>query len=180
MHDTDIRLMLEVQSGNIRSFEELLAKHQKGVLNVIYRYVNNEHLAEDLAQEAFLRIYKARSSYQPQAKFTTWLYKIVTNLCLNELKRHKKTYSLDQAPDQADIKPSQPAEKTETINKVKEVIADLPPNQRMAVVLNKYQGLPYEAIAQSLGISAKAVKSLLARARANIKERLAGYVNKNK
>lgn len=190
MPDTDITLMLAVKSGDTRSFEQLLARHQKSVLNVIYRYVGDAYWAEDLTQEVFLRVYKARESYEPEAKFTTWLYKIVTNLCFKELKKKRKIYSLDHDPNNSDINPGQyiqapvsdPSEKgarDDLVPVVKQVVENLPANQRMAVVLSKYQGLGYQEIARSMGISAKAVKSLLARARTNIKERLAIYI-KNK
>lgn len=190
MHDIDITLMLGTKAGDTRSFEKLVERHQKSVLNVIYRYIGDGHLAEDLTQEVFLRVYQARKSYRPEAKFTTWLYTIVKHLCLNELKRKgRKVYSVDAYTNDSDIKPAQymqapgssPSEiieKKEIARVVKEVVAHLPPNQRMAVVLNKYEGLSYQEIGKSMGISIKAVKSLLLRARVNIKDKLSAYINK--
>jgi len=180
MDDIDITLMLGVKAGDIQCFEQLFAKHQKSVLNVIYRYVGNAHLAEDLTQETFFRVYKARESYQADAKFTTYLYRIVTNLCINELKRRKPLYSLDSSPEHTDNIPAPELHSTEDpelTQRVKAVIAGLLPNQRMAVVLNKYEKLSYQEIAERMDISVKAVKSLLARARTNIKEQLEPYIN---
>lgn len=188
MPDTDIDLMQRLKAGDTRSFEELLQRHQKRVLNVIYRYLGHATLAEDLVQEVFLRVYKARQSYKPKAKFTTWLYKITANLCLKELeKRRKKTYSLDSGTKEpaqyiqsTAASPAETMEQKEVAQVVQDALAELPPKQRMAVVLNKYQGFSYEEIAASMELSTKAIKSLLFRARTSLKERLAVYVAMDK
>jgi RNA polymerase sigma-70 factor (ECF subfamily) len=190
MEDIDIALMLSVKEDDSSSFEQLLSKHQKGVFNLVYRYVGDSFLAEDLTQEVFFRVYRARKSYTPQAKFTTWLYKIVTNVCFKALKARKRVYSLDYKPNNSDVSitqniqsspsdPSDAMEKEEVSKRVKDVIDNLPPNQRMAVILNKYEGLSYEDIGISMGIKANAVKSLMSRARENIKDKLGAYVDKN-
>jgi len=188
MEDSDITLMQRLKVGNIQSFDQLLVRHHKRVLNIIYKYIGDAVLAEDLVQEVFLRVYKARVTYQPTAKFTTWLYQIVKNLCLQKLKKGGyKVYSMDSHPHHSGIKPTEylPSpgalpleiiEQAEVAEVVKAALAVLPPNQRMALVLNKYEGLAYNEIAESMSLSFKAVKSLLSRARVSLKEKLAAYV----
>lgn len=192
IEDTDIILMQRIKSGDIQSFDKLLERHHKRVLNIVYKYIGNKQSAEDLVQEVFLRIYKSRHSYKPKAKFTTWLYEIVKNLCLQELKKKSnKTYSIEANQENPKMNhianlqnpgalPPEIIEKEEITLLIKEVIDSLPPNQRMAVVLNKYEDLSYQEIADSMAISMKAVKSLLSRARMNIKEKLLTYVDLNK
>ena len=190
MEDTDIALMQRIQSGDTESFEILFARHHRKVLNIIYRYIGNASLSEDLVQEVFLRVYKIRKSYKPTAEFTTWLYEIVKNLCLNELKKKsRKTYSLDadqenpnlnhaQYIQSPELSPAKLIEQAESVRVIKQVIARLPPNQRMAVVLNKYEALSYKEISKIMGLSTKAVKSLLLRARTNIKEMISPYLDR--
>ncbi|MFH1228115.1 MAG: RNA polymerase sigma factor [Planctomycetota bacterium] len=182
--DADAVLMQRIKSGDIGSFDELLGRHHKRVLNIVYKFIGNEQSSEGLAQEVFLRVFRAKESYKPTAKFTTWLYQIVKNLCLQQIKKKSnQTYSIDANPDNPGeyiqspgALPSEIVEKKETADRVKEAIAGLPPNQRIAIILNKYEELSYQEIADTMDISAKAVKSLLLRARVNIKEKLADYV----
>lgn len=211
MEDTDILLMQRIKSGDVQSFDELFERHHKRVLNIIYKYIGNKQSAEDLVQEVFLRVYKSRHSYKPTAKFTTWLYTIVKNLCFKEFRKSsQKIYSIEANAGNSEIKstqyffakggsvygtglreedrirqdqvtlPSEIIEKEEITRRIKEVIEGLPPKQRIAVILNKYECLSYQEIADSIGISIKAVKSLLCRARINIKDKLSAYVDINK
>lgn len=192
MEDTDILLMQRIKSGDVQSFDKLLERHHKRVLNIIYKYIGNEQSAEDLVQEVFLRVYKSRHSYKPKAKFTTWLYTIVKNLCFKEFKKSsQKIYSVESNAENSEIEsiqyfqnqvtlPPEIIEKEEITRRIKEVIDGLPPKQRIAVILNKYECLSYQEIADSIDISIKAVKSLLFRARINIKDKLSAYVDINK
>ena len=177
--------MLEFQKGNVASFEALMRKYYKRVLNFAYRFVGNSEVAEDLAQEVFIRVYKSVSSYKPQAKVQTWIFTITKNLSLNELRRKKRhMVSIDEtfvAKDN-DIKkqfedknantPRQDAENKELAQVVREAIHSLPEKQRIAVILRRYEGFSYGQIAETINCSEKAVKSLLSRAKEGLKVRL--------
>lgn len=180
--DPDVLLMLEFQKGNKASFEKLMERHYKHVLNIIYRFVGKREIAEDLTQEVFIRVYKNGSGYRATAKFQTWLYQIAKNISLNELRsRRAKDISLEETagefPDEAGLSPSEEALKGETVKVVRSAINGLPESQRLAVILRRYENLSYEDIAKTLNCSIKAVKSLLSRAKENLKEKLS-YVLK--
>lgn len=180
--------MLEFQEGNKASFEALMRKYFPRLLNFIYRYVGSREAAEDLAQEVFIRVYKSGANYQPKSKFQTWIFTIARNLSLNELRRNKyKTVSLDaplysdegemkrQVEDMKKVGPSQNMLCKEREGAVKAAINDLPESQRVAVLLRRYEQFSYEEIARTMNISAKAVKSLLSRAKENLKNKLAKW-----
>jgi RNA polymerase sigma-70 factor, ECF subfamily len=176
---TDVQLMLDVKAGDERSFELLLHKYRTPVINFLHRIVRNSAIAEDLAQEVFLRVYRARQEYAPSAKFTTWMFRIATNLALNALRdnRHRQLeISMDQpvetneseqpALEVADSTPTaeqQLVARTRT-ELIRNAINVLPEKQRAAVLLHKYQELDYGEIAKILGCSESALKSLLFRA----------------
>jgi RNA polymerase sigma-70 factor (ECF subfamily) len=145
--ESDLELMLRVRDGDAASFEVLLRRHRVPVVSFFRRMLRDEALAEDLAQEVFLRVYKSRERYQPEARFTTWLYRIATNLALNAIRDRK-----DEVSDKA--------------------VEALPENQRAAVILHKYQEVDYRQIAGILGVSESAVKSLLFRAYETLRVRL--------
>jgi RNA polymerase sigma-70 factor, ECF subfamily len=183
--DTDVQLMLEFQKGDKVSFEKLMEKHYKRVMNLAYRFVGDKQIAEDLTQDVFIKVYKNAHLYKPNARFQTWLYRIVKNTCLNELRRQKRsTASLDETfevkgnphkrelADLDSLNPSETINQKERVETVKEAITSLPENQRMAVTLRRYEQLSYEDIAQTMQCSVKAVKSLLSRAKVNLKEKL--------
>ena len=185
--------MLEFQKGNKTSFEKLMEKHYKRILNLIYRFVGNNEIAEDLTQEVFIKVYKSAASYKPQAKFHTWLYQIAKNVSLNELRKHKRqavsleeTFETEdgelikQVADTKIANPHEDALQKETIEIVKEAIDALPENQRLAVILRRYENLSYEDIAKTMNCSLKAVKSLLNRAKENLKEKLSPFVDSSK
>lgn len=187
LSDPDVILMLEFQKGDKASFEKLMERNYKRIFNFIYRFVGQEETAEDLAQEVFIKIYKNAASYRPQAKFQTWACQIAKNLSLNELRRLKKPdVSLDetfetgegqvtrQIPDERTPTPYQSITEKEKADIIKEAVESLPDNQRMAVILRRYENMSYEDIAKSLGCSLEAVKSLLNRAKENLKEKLSG------
>ena len=179
MARTDVQLMLDVKAGDELSFELLLRKYRTPVINFLYRMVRDSAIAEDLAQEVFLRVYRARQEYAPSAKFTTWMFRIATNLALNALRDNRYRQlevSIDQpvetneseqpALEVADSAPSaeqQLVARTRT-ELIRNAINVLPEKQRAAVLLHKYQELDYCEIAKILGCSESALKSLLFRA----------------
>lgn len=179
--ERDIELMLLVQGDDDRAFEELIERHQKKVLNLAYKYVGNLEEAEDVAQEVFLRIYKMRKTYKPTAKFATWLYKITVNICLNEIRDRSYAVSLplpenDLLTKSNQVYPDEEAKKTELQTIVKSAIDALPKNQKMVVILTKYENMSYDKVAEAMDLSVEAVKSLLFRAKDNLKRMLSKYV----
>jgi RNA polymerase sigma-70 factor (ECF subfamily) len=181
-------LMARIAKGDEDAFEILVNRHQTSVLNLIYRFIGNRTQAKDLAQDVFIRVWQAAGSYQPKAKFTTWIYRITVNLCFNELKsaRRKKWFSFhrtdehsengieetlsDGAPSAEDLLLSK-----ERSRQISDALQSLPDNQRMALVLKKYDGLSYEEIARVMGCSVPAVESLLVRAKRALQEKLKNY-----
>jgi len=190
--DSDARLMLDFKNGSDKAFEQIVNRFRKNVLNLIYRYLGANHaFAEDLAQEVFLRVYRAKASYRSTAKLSTWIYKIAINLCLNEQRRRRpRPFSSlplndqSQAPGASDIPgkkssaPPDEIEKGETRSAVRRAVEALPEKQRLAIILNKYEQLSYEDIAETMSCSVPAVRSLLFRARQGLKSSLAKYVKK--
>ena len=181
--DADVDLMLRFRAGDVSAFEQLMHKHQKSVINTIYRFIGNRAEAEELAQEVFLKIYNSAPNYKPKAKFSTWLYKIVTNLCLNEIRRKRvETVSLDDLAenpsDLIDARQTSPdiaLEKNTLIALIKRAVESLPEKQRMALILREYDGLSYKEIAEAMGCSVASVQSRLQRAKVTLKGKLAPY-----
>ena len=182
--DYDTRLMLQVKEGDSNSFALLLEKHRNPVTHFLYRMVQHQPVAEELAQEVFLRVYRSRSSYEPTAKFTTWLFRIATHLALNWLrdgKNERQQEHLDEvAPDSAslqisDRKPTveQYMVRESRLDEVRRAIFALPEKQRAAVLMHKYDEMEYSQIARALECSESAVKSLLFRAYESLRARLA-------
>jgi len=195
MARSDVQLMLDVKSGDDSSFELLLRKYRTPVVNFLYRMVRDTAAAEDLAQEVFLRVYRARGQYLPAAKFTTWMFRIATNLALNALRdgRYRKMeISIDQSlvdcsGDGANEQPAleiadrQPSIEFELIRRdradlIRRAVESLPEKQRAAVLLHKYQEMDYDEIAGILGCSESALKSLLFRAYETLRVDLAPLV----
>ena len=182
--DYDAELMLRVKEGDGASFGLLLERHRSPVVHFLYRMVQNQAVAEELAQEVFLRVYRSRSSYEPTAKFTTWLFRIATHLALNSLRdgkneRLQERLDRDSAEMPArqvpDSKPS--VEQTMVyqvrLEEVRQAVAALPEKQRAAVLMHKYEEMEYSQIARVLRCSESAVKSLLFRAYETLRARLA-------
>ena len=191
MHnDSDVALMLGLQKGDTAAFEILLRRHQGPILNLAYRFLGDRDEAEDLTQDVFLRLYRARGSYRPDAKFTTWLYRIASNASLNALRARKgrRTLSLEaiaadgrsetpiQIEDTKACAPPAVLLRDEIGERIRGIVDGLPDAQRLAIVLNKYQDLSYEEVAAAMDLTVMAVKSLLFRARERIKERLMPYL----
>jgi RNA polymerase sigma-70 factor (ECF subfamily) len=192
MARTDVQLMLDVKAGDEQSFELLLRKYRTPLVNFLYRMVRNTAAAEDLAQEVFLRVYRARQEYAPSAKFTTWMFRIATNLALNSVRdnRHRQMeISIDQTGDNGEDE--QPAmevpDRTPTVEQelvarsraelIMKAIHALPEKQRAAVLLHKFQEMDYDEIARVLECSESALKSLLFRAYETLRVELAPFVN---
>lgn len=173
---TDEEWMLRLQAGDDHAFDHLLGKYRAPVVHFVYRMVHEPALAEELAQEVFLRVFRARRSYRPRAKFTTWLFRIATNVALNALRdgrmRRWGETSIDAedaGPQVAQLSaPGPSAEQrlleAERARQIRAAVESLPEKQRLAVLLHKYQGLDYAEIAPILGCSESALKSLLFRA----------------
>ncbi len=187
--DYDVQLMLAFQRGDEVAFQELVERNHSRVIGLVYRFIGDSADAEDLAQEVFLRIYRARASYKPTAKFSTWMFRIAANVSLNALRarsNRKDDVSIEQLarshdgpqtlPDPDSRAPDFNLNRTELQDKVREAVGELPEKQQVAVVLNKYEGMSYADIADTLGCSTMAVKSLLARARENLKNQLLLYL----
>lgn len=182
--ERDAELMLRVREGDTTSFALLLERHRNPVIHFLYRMVQNQAVAEELAQEVFLRVYRSRASYEPTARFTTWLFRIATHLALNQIRdrRHEKgAESLDDEPREGMMR--QLADRTPgaeerlvreaRLSEVRQAIETLPAKQKAAVLMHKYQELEYSQIAGVLGCSESAVKSLLFRAYETLRSRLA-------
>ena len=173
--DLDTELMVRVKEGDGASFGVLLEKHRSPVVHFLYRMVQNHAVAEELAQEVFLRVYRSRSTYEPTAKFTTWLFRIATHLALNALRDGKNERLLERLDDDSsdmpvrqvsDLRPSveQSLVYQAKLDEVRRAIAALPEKQRAAVLMHKYEEMEYTQIAKVLSCSESAVKSLLFRA----------------
>jgi RNA polymerase sigma-70 factor (ECF subfamily) len=175
--EPDAELMLRLKAGDAASFGLLLTRYRGPVIHFLYRMVQNQGVAEELAQEVFLRVYRARASYVASAKFTTWLFRIALNLALNNLRDardQRETASLDEL-QVADRSPSAEQRLLEAarLAEIRGAIRALPDKQRAAVLMHKYEEMGYAQIAEVLGCSESAVKSLLFRAYETLRARLA-------
>jgi RNA polymerase sigma-70 factor (ECF subfamily) len=181
-------LMARIARGDDEAFEILVNRHQSSVLNLIYRFIGNRTQAKDVAQEVFLRVWQAAKTYEPKAKFTTWIYRITANLCFNELKsaRRKKWLQFLRSDEdrevqtEEDFPDSSPSPEDlllakERSRQISEALQSLPENQRMALILKRYDDLSYQEIAQVLGCSVSAVESLLVRAKRTLQETLNAF-----
>lgn len=188
--DIDAELMLRVKTGDIAAFETLVEKYKQPVINLVARTISDPTEAEDLAQNVFVQAYKSAGRYAASAKFSTWLFTIARNLCLNELRRRARHPAdpLDspmggdedaparQIPDARVEGPSERLLQTELATKIEEALADLPESQRTALLLFREQDMAYEDIAEVMGTSLSATKSLIHRARETLKLRLKPYL----
>lgn len=188
--DEDIALMERVKAGDSEAFNLLMKKYEKTVVNLVFRFTGDRESAEDLAQEVFLRVYRAAGRFEARAKFFTYLYKVTLNLCRNARAKaqRRRTNSLDaprpgyeDQPLKRELEdPAGSAEdhlaRQELAEVVREAVMDLPEEQRVAVILQRYQGLAYEEIADTLGLSIPAVKSRLHRAKLNLRKKLEPYL----
>jgi RNA polymerase sigma-70 factor (ECF subfamily) len=191
--DPDVRLMLQVRDGSAAAFEQLVERYQSRLIGILEHLVPGQGQAEDLAQEVFMRVYRARESYQPTARFSTWLFTIANNVASNairKLSRRKEVHlqtsqggqtvarPLDNlAKDASGLMPARQLDRREISEVVSMAIQALAERQRMALLLSKYEHMGYEEIANTMGLTTQAVKSLLSRARANLRDILQPYMN---
>lgn len=182
----DAELMLRVSSGDAVAMREIIERHQDSVYATARRMLSDSADAEDIAQRTFIRVWKAASSYEPKAKFTTWLYTILRNLVFNESRRlsRKPTCSSDAMVEEygqllhtdPSPSPAEDMEAKELEDAVERAIAELPEKARLAVQLRRFQEMSYEEIAAVIGMSVSATKSLLFRARQSLRESLEKYL----
>jgi RNA polymerase sigma-70 factor (ECF subfamily) len=183
----DIRLMGLASGGDMAAFEQLVERHQRMVIGTVGRMLGTNCDAEDIAQQVFVRVWKNVKKYEPRAKFTTWLLKITRNLVFNELRRRSRHPAVplqsetdeEERPlkDEQAVAPDSALLDHELQEAVDAAIAELPETQRMAVILRRYEELSYEEIAEALDQSVSAVKSLLFRARTELRESLKRYLS---
>jgi RNA polymerase sigma-70 factor (ECF subfamily) len=192
LHDPDVRLMLEVRDDNAAAFEELMLRYQNRLITVLEHLVGHRELAEDLAQDVFLRVYRARKRYLPGAKFSTWLFTIANNVASNALRDQSRRREINLAANESQstgafgldqialaasgLMPARQIDKAEMREVIRQAVSTLNDRQRMAVLLCKFESMSYEEIAQTMEMTPKAVKSLLARARGNLREVLEPYL----
>jgi RNA polymerase sigma-70 factor, ECF subfamily len=191
LRDPDIRLMLRVRDDDAEAFAELVELYHQRLVTVMQHLVNNAEEAEDLAQEVFLRVYRGRKKYHPKAKFSTWLFTIANNLALNVLRTRQRKPAIplnvrdsgplgprpaEQLVMDRERSPHQHMQQQELAEIVRQAIETLNERQRVAVVLNKFEDMNYADIADVMGLTTKAVKSLLSRARDNLRLVLKDYI----
>ena len=192
VRDPDVQLMLRTREGDDAAFTQLVTKYQDRLIGILYHMLQDQEAAEDLAQDVFMRIYRARHGYQPTAKFSTWLFRIANNLASNNRrsKGRRKEVQLDAresgplgprpeeqlVADKSALMPSRQFAKSELRKLVWAAMEDLNERQRMALLLHKFEGMSYADIGDTMELSAAAVKSLLSRARDTLRTRLEQYV----
>jgi RNA polymerase sigma-70 factor, ECF subfamily len=185
--------MLRVKEDDAVAFEMLINRHQGKIQRFLLGWVNNVQQTEDLAQEVFLRVYKARKNYIPTAKFTTWLYRIANNIASNHLRdnANRREYQLSRGGSQSGtgvimenlalapsgFQPARQIDRTERATMIMQALQALGERQRTALMLSKFEGMSYQEIADTMGLTVQAVKSLLSRARLNLKTLLDPYVS---
>ncbi len=196
LRDPDVRLMLEVRNDSAAAFEELMLRYQNRLVTVLEHLTGRREQAEDLAQDVFLRVYRARKSYVPGSKFSTWLYTIANNVALNAKRSRSRRKEVNVGNVEAEdneanpieqmalaassFMPTRAADKAEIRDVVRQAIGTLNERQRMAVLLNKFEDMSYDDIAEAMQLSPKAVKSLLSRARSNLRQCLEPYLDSGK
>ncbi len=179
MADYDAELMKRAALGDEDAFATLFNRYYARAVNVAYRFLGNRDAAEDIAMDAFARIYEGRCAFRAASKFSTYLYRVVINLCLNAAKRRsvvREEALSDQHESDSQVDLAARAQSKEISTLVRDAILRLPANQRLAIVLITYEELSYKAAAEAMGISVKALESLLHRAKTNLRKALADYM----
>ena len=189
--DPEVRLMLAVQQGDAAAFQELFQRLAPRVLPYVRRLIGNDARAEEITQDVFVQIYRARARYRPESRLSTWVFTIATNLCLNELRRPERQLRVDLADrggpadepgegpplgDPAALDPEDGAAGREMVRALEAAIAALPPKQRAALLLSRIDGMAYRDVAEAMGTTEGAVKALLFRATHGLRERLREYL----
>jgi RNA polymerase sigma-70 factor (ECF subfamily) len=187
---TDAQVMLKVKAGDDSAFDYLVQKYRRPMMSFMYRMAHNAAVAEDLAQEVFLRVYRSRENYEASAKFTTWLYRIATNLAVNHARdtrqeRPENTLSIDEPDEESgrtlDVPDAAPTAEENLVRRerlaaIRQRVEALPERQRLAVIMHKYQQMDYRQIADVLKLSESATKSLLFRAYETLREQLKEFI----
>ena len=187
---SDADVMLRVKAGDAAAFDFLVQKYRRPLISFMYRMARNTAVAEDLAQEVFLRVYRSRNTYEPSAKFTTWLYRIATNLAVNHARdtRHERpevSVSLDESDEETGttfelhdgkMTVEQEMVRRERLLAIRSKVEALPERQRLAVIMHKYQQMDYKQISEVLKLSESATKSLLFRAYETLREQLKEFI----
>lgn len=175
--DDDKSLMLKVKNGDRDAFDELVERHRIWAMNMLYRMVGNTQDAEDLTQDAFMRVYAARNRYRPDAKFTTWFNRILVNLALNH-RRRRPMVRLDDSYYPSDVAaPDDKIAENETIGRIWDEMRNLPDRQRVALVLTRIEGMSYAEAADAMGVSIESVRALISRARETLRIKLRTIIN---
>jgi RNA polymerase sigma-70 factor (ECF subfamily) len=184
--EQDVHWMRQVAKGDMEALQSLIETHQARVVGTVAKMLGDDLDAEDIAQQVFIRVWRSAHRYQPTAKFTTWLFKITRNLVFNELRRrkrhpvtpleHEQEEHFFQPADAVALSPAGSLLEAELNEAIQMAIDALPETQRMAIILRRYEEMPYEEIGEVLGLSVPAVKSVLFRARAELRERLRRYL----
>jgi RNA polymerase sigma-70 factor (ECF subfamily) len=195
VRDPDVRLMLRVKAGDADAFTQLVTQYQDRLVNVLYHLVGDQELAEDLAQEVFLRVYRAKAGYEPTAKFSTWLFRIANNLASNQRRdrgrRREVALNVHESgplgarpaeqllAEKSSVLPTRNLDRDELRRMVRDALDSLNERQKIAVLLHKYEEMSYADIGTTLELTPQAVKSLLARARENLRAKLEPYVKQS-
>jgi len=178
----ETELILKFKKGDKFAFRQLVEKYQNSVINACYRFLRNKEEAEEVAQEVFLKVYLSLNTYQPKTKFSTWLFKIVVNSCLNKL-RDKKKFSASQLdedfPAPSEDQPDKSLEQEELRMLVRNAVDSLPENQRAVILLNQYENFSYQDMAKILDCSVSAIESRLFRAKESLRTKLSQYIKKD-
>lgn len=176
--DPDAEQMAKAAAGDLHAFEDLVIKYQKAVLNTAYRYTGNRAIAEELAQDVFIRAFRASSNYRPEARFTTWLFTIVRNVCLNyKARKGKHDWQMDGEDQLASLIHSDKTPEAEILQReidlrVRNAVAELPESLRLPLILSQFEQMEYEEVAAVLDITVGAVKVRVYRARQALAEKL--------
>ena len=179
--DDDAALMVRASRGDQDAFAILVERYCVRAVNFAYRFLGDREAAEDVAQEAFVRAYQSRHRYRPTASFSTWFYRILSNLCLNEMRRRQRQERALQSGGSANlasseaVSPADQYQQQEMSAIVRCALAELPDKQRLAVVLQRFEGLDYDEIGRIMGVSRGAVDGLLSRAREFLRHKLSDY-----
>lgn len=192
LRDPDVRLMLQVRDDNAAAFEELVLRYQSRLMTVLEQLVQKRDVAEDLAQEVFMRVFRARKTYQPGAKFSTWLFTIANNVASNSLRSLARRREVNVSPrrewettsspleqmalESSGLMPTRQLDRSERAEMVQAAIRSLSERQRLALLLSKFEEMSYAEIGETMNLSGQAVKSLLSRARGNLRVVLEPYL----
>ena len=175
--ETELELIVKAQQGDRQAFGELVRRHREGTINVVYRMCGDANLAEDAAQEAFIRAWQHLPNYRPRSPFRNWVYRIATNVALDFLRRERETVDVDTLSlASSDEGPEATVERGERSERVRQAVLALPPASRAVLILREYEGLSYREIANTLGIPIGTVMSRLNYARNRLRQSLAPYL----